>query len=112
MKRMSKKTALLKCLAHWENLAETGSKNKEDYLRSIGEYPMTNCYCCEYASAWYNCKKCPLSGYAWTYCISKSTDSFYMPWTLSPSKEERQFWAEKIVQACKQALAKAPKVFV
>lgn len=110
MKRMSKATALQKCKSHWEDLRRSGTIFKAGYLNRVKEYPINGCYCCEYVKdKKKGCNTCPLKGYAWDKCMDKL--SYYGAWLESNSKEERSFWANKIVEACDKALAKKPRVF-
>lgn len=106
--------SVIKCRNHWQWLAITGSNDKKSYEPSL-EWEQ-NCACCEYVSKlevydqFWDCSKCPLTGYAWegvdrvtSYC-DHDHDSYFKLWLHASSKKERQFYAQKMVDACNRAI--------
>ena len=111
---MTKFESLIKCRNHWQWLAITGSDDKKSYEPSYGW--MYACACCEYTSKlekydmFWDCSKCPLTGYAWEKLERKTSfcdhdqDSYFKLWFQGSSKKERQFYAQKMVDACNRAI--------
>lgn len=110
---------LYDCRNHWQWLWITGSIDKDSYEPS--EQWEFNCACCEFMehrckglnkNKEYICDDCPLTGYAWCRCLSRSnvpcdapnTNSYYYGWKTSETKEERQYYAHKMVMACNRAI--------
>lgn len=118
---MTRGEALQKCKEHWRWLADTGGKLRSEYFEIKGihskEWPLNECYCCEYdtqftAEGEVDCPHCPLTGYAWSSssCLSREV-SIFDAWFCSTTSHERSFWALKMVEACDRALNDEPKVF-
>ena len=111
--------ALYDCRNHWQWLEITGSANKEAYKPA--KKWQFNCACCESMGhiengtndeGDYICDACPLMGYAWqdnpygesAPCDWHNTGSYYFAWHEAETKEERQYYAHKMVQACNRAI--------
>lgn len=102
---------LITCRNHWQFMWITGSPDKYDY--GPANKWDNKCACCEYAKEIFNfnrplkgncCKFCPLTGYAWKSGCSYNKRSFYDNWCEAKTHEQRQFWANRMVYACNQAI--------
>lgn len=115
MKFKTKLEALIACRNHWQFMEITKSGEKKDYEPS-SEWD-NNCAVCHFAGANHvggrNCQKCALKGFAWFEdCEEHEEDfeSFYENWVEctfedeGPQKHQRQFWANRMVYACNQAI--------
>ena len=113
--------SLYDCRNHWQWLEITGSSEKETY--EPAKKWRFNCACCDYmkhsgdgtnAKGDYICDACPLTGYAWQVdphsntapCDTLNTGSYFFAWYIAETKEKRQYFAHKMVQACNQAIEK------
>jgi len=91
--------SLYDCRNHWQWLWITGSSRKRSYEPSAKW--KFRCACCESTN---NCEACQLVGYAWSHGCVSSKDSFYTKWLMAETKEERQYYAHKMVMACNRAI--------
>lgn len=115
---MNKLQTLIKCRNLWAWLAITGSNDKCSY-KPARRWAYA-CPCCMYAGAVIkngehfeynrNCNKCPLNDYAWSTGITRrihcqvTHSSFYGGWRNAYLKEDRKYWAMRMVQACDRAI--------
>ena len=93
--------ALYDCRNHWQWLWITGSRFKLSYKPSA-KWKL-GCACCESTGS---CEDCLLIGYAWSRGCGSSKDSLYRKWKIAETKEERQYYAHKMVTACNRAIEK------
>ena len=125
---MTKREALEKCRAHWQQLyhelvkMEAAAEDDELYqiptfsmlkcrvLETMGvsddDYPISGCYLCEYTlvDGVSDCLVCPLKGYAWEQC---EADGPYLACENAYDAEdfgEAADCAQKILDACDRAL--------
>ena len=113
--------SLYDCRNHWQWLWITGSSEKETYAPA--KKWLFYCACCEYMDHTgngtnnegdYICDACPLTGHAWqddpnrgsAPCDGGNTGSYFFAWDTAETKEERRYFAHKMVQACNQAIEK------
>lgn len=107
----TKLEALIACRNHWQFMEIIGSSDKGEYEPSL-EW-VSGCACCEYSKEEYDsevplfnayCKYCPLRGYAWERRCCWNEQSFYVDWCNARTLELRQYWANRMVYACNQAI--------
>lgn len=118
--------ALYDCRNHWQWLWITGTYYKKSY--EPARKWKFNCALCEYMghegdgvnsngdydAGHYVCDDCPLTGYAWDNdpdrrfapCDIEGTNSCYHAWNNADHREERQYYAHKMVMACNRAIEK------
>lgn len=113
---MTKWESLIKCRNHWQWLAITGDRIKRTYNPAIDW--IHGCACCEYTSkvetyyAFWDCNECPLTGFSWyslgetgySFCDRLSNNSVYAEWKIARFIEDRQKYAQKMVDACNRAI--------
>lgn len=126
-KYSTKREALEACREHWQWLAENPGKDKDDWPELCPSI-RDDCYCCEYMGyrprvEWkLNCRKCPLTGYAWQpdkWPACTQEGSVYRHWSdkmedlwereTEISREDIldqiALYAQKMVEACDKALS-------
>ena len=113
--RLTKKEALKRCAEMWDDLAKTGSDDKEevfkrlwpDFVQYDGEYGL-DCWACEY-------KERNGSGYCNAGCIMAEvwgggfcleTGSAYDNWCGALKSGSRKKWAKVIADGARECLAK------
>ena len=111
MKFKNKLEALIACRNQWQFMEITGSDEKGDYEPS---HDWDNgCACCDFVQLEGRfrgpdgCNGCPLVTYAWPatgYGCERRGSSFFKSWQGSVTIEQRQFWANRMVYACNQAI--------
>jgi len=100
--------AIIKTRNHYGWLAITGGKDKESYAPAT-KAGVNCCFCCEFCCGNGGCDNCPLNGYAWeqddnVVQCHNDPDSIYKKWHRAKTKEDRQYWAMRMVRACDKAL--------
>lgn len=99
--------AIINTRNHYGWLAITGDENKESYALAI-RAGVNSCFCCEFVRGNGGCDNCPLNGYAWKQSddvqCHGDRNSVYKMWHRAKTKEDRQYWAMRMVRACDKAL--------
>ena len=107
--------ALIQCRNHWQWLWITGGR-KDSYIEAYKW--KHSCACCEYTSnieeytVFYDCNKCPLTGFAWdslgevlcSFCDRSEANSVYDEWKDSENMSCKKKWAKAMVDACNRAI--------
>jgi len=106
--KLSKTDALCLSLAHWVNLADTGSDDKLSWAPAKKLGPAkNNCFLCEYTLQQrtydLDCRDCPLIDY-WRGGACDGPSSQWTLWRLAETPQERQEQAEEIVEMLYDAL--------
>lgn len=106
-KRISRKTALIECMNHWEWVYKHENPNvlQADYPLPKEVINSDNCWCCYYVDHGLHrqektCDICPLKGIAWERSCCKEPTLYLSPF----EKESYQDVGYRLMWACYVAL--------